>query len=503
MATSSAQAQTLQLHVDISNGSTSGDGLAWGSAKKYIQDALDEADAWLDINQQGIVHIHVAAGIYRPDQGSGYTLGDRAASFQLRNNVHLYGGYDGTGMTPRNWVSNPTILSGDLDEDDERNELVSGPQYWLSPANYDENSHHVVLAENVTESAVLDGFIIEGGSSYLDGLDSLGGGGMLAIDAAPIVRNCFFRWNLGPVTPGAGLNAGGAGIHVRASTSMAAPIRIEHTRFESNLVWKGGGAGLYAGPSTFVVAIGCDFYHNQVTVVTDEPGDPPPAKNGGAGVRVESEEAYFVNCSFRDNQITEDAIVADTAAGFEAKYAGDLYFWNCLFARNRSYDTSGHGGLYLSADRVEMVNCTIADNQGADSNHAGGFYCPFELDELVVHNSIVWGNSGTDAMVFANTNNTITHSNVQDSGWSGNGNISVDPEFVYPLTYDYRIRATSDCVDAGDNDVLPCDYFDISPTSLGLPDATCPNEQKIPVDLAWIARVIGGTVDMGAYENDD
>ncbi|HRP64411.1 MAG TPA: hypothetical protein PK400_14020, partial [Phycisphaerales bacterium] len=130
--TGNATAQDVIFYVDIANGSVNGDGEGWNTAKKYLQDGLTAADAYLSQNPTHTVHIWVAAGTYRPDQGSGISPGTRAASFPLRNNVRVYGGFAGNEIMfdTRDPAVHLTILSGDLLNSDKN------------------NSRHVVIAKN-------------------------------------------------------------------------------------------------------------------------------------------------------------------------------------------------------------------------------------------------------------------------------------------------------------------------------------------------------------------
>ncbi|HRQ76511.1 MAG TPA: hypothetical protein PK098_11395 [Phycisphaerales bacterium] len=161
----SAQPQTITLRVDINNGSTTGDGLTWGGAMKFLQDAIAWADNHLtNVEPTDTVHIWVAAGTYRPDQGSGISPGTRAASFPLRNNVRVYGGFAGNEIMfdARDPAVHLTILSGDLLNSDK------------------DNSRHVVIAKNVNHSAALDGFTIIGGVNAA----------VLVRDAQPRLMDC-------------------------------------------------------------------------------------------------------------------------------------------------------------------------------------------------------------------------------------------------------------------------------------------------------------------------
>jgi len=101
------------IYVDV-DASPGGDGTTWGTAYKYLQDALADANVSSD-------DIWVAEGTYKPDEdeGGNVTLNDRYATFQLINGVALYGGFAGNEISrsQRNWMGNETILEGDIDND--------------------------------------------------------------------------------------------------------------------------------------------------------------------------------------------------------------------------------------------------------------------------------------------------------------------------------------------------------------------------------------------------
>ena len=77
------------IHVD-DDASTGGSGASWVDACIHLQDALVLASA-----ATKPVEIHIAQGVYKPDQGAGIVLGDRNATFQLLNGVAIKGGYAG------------------------------------------------------------------------------------------------------------------------------------------------------------------------------------------------------------------------------------------------------------------------------------------------------------------------------------------------------------------------------------------------------------------------
>lgn len=129
------------IYVD-DDASLGGNGQTWGTAYKYLQDALNKPPTSGD-------QIWVAEGTYKPDQGGGVTSGDRNATFQLIDSVEIYGGFAGgeTSRDQRDTVANVTILSGDLAGND-------GPGEW---ENNDENSYRVVTGSGA-DSAARTGF---------------------------------------------------------------------------------------------------------------------------------------------------------------------------------------------------------------------------------------------------------------------------------------------------------------------------------------------------------
>lgn len=130
---------------------TNGTGASWSCPTSDLQAAINAA---VSGNQ-----IWVAAGTYIPirraDNTATITTGDRNNAFVLKNGVRIYGGFTGSEilLTSRNPTANPTILSGDLNGDD--NGFV----------NNGENAYHVVVSAGNNSATFLDGFTISGGNA--------------------------------------------------------------------------------------------------------------------------------------------------------------------------------------------------------------------------------------------------------------------------------------------------------------------------------------------------
>ncbi|MCA0234001.1 MAG: HYR domain-containing protein, partial [Bacteroidetes bacterium] len=157
----------------------SNNGSSWANAFTDLQSALSLARA----NPSCVSQIWVAQGTYRPTSGT-----DRTISFSMVNGVAIYGGFPNTGnptMTDRNWATNVTILSGDIDQND-------------ATAGNANNSYHVISNGNATDAtAILDGFTITAGRA--DVALSKSGGGVFNDGqngyCNPTFRYCIFRNN--------------------------------------------------------------------------------------------------------------------------------------------------------------------------------------------------------------------------------------------------------------------------------------------------------------------
>ncbi len=159
--------RTTIRYVDDSATGT-GDGLGWENAMTDLQDAFDAAAA-------GVAEeIWVAAGVYRPDRGTG----DRTASFEMRNELLVLGGFAGSEQlrADRDPSVFNTILSGAIG----------------SPDSITDNTLHVVQAEEVGPTGVLSGFIIQRGVANLDSVQG-DGGGIRIIGGAPVIDDVVVR----------------------------------------------------------------------------------------------------------------------------------------------------------------------------------------------------------------------------------------------------------------------------------------------------------------------
>jgi hypothetical protein len=219
-------------------------GSSWANAFTSLQSALDLA---LSGDQ-----VWVAAGTYKPSKdinGSATPDDARTKTFILKNGVKLYGGFAGTEavLTSRNVAANPTILSGDIDNND-------GDNF----AGNSSNAYHVTVSSTLSAQTVMDGFTVTGGNANVT-TAFLGevwghhhGGGLLAVQTGTnlTINNCVFKYNYGGF-------GGGAIYH-----SSSSP-KIYNSVFANNSCSNSYGGAMYLSFSSNATSIvNCVFTGN-------------------------------------------------------------------------------------------------------------------------------------------------------------------------------------------------------------------------------------------------
>jgi len=148
--------------------------------------------------------IWAKAGVHEP----GFARSD---TFNLKNGVALYGGFTGseTARSQRNWAANVTVMNGTL---------YNGQQVY-----------HVVTANTVNSTAVVDGFTIRNGLANYSP-SHIAGGGLVVYNGSPTLSNLIFANNTATQNGGA-VSIIGGGSNPRLT----------------NVVFRGNSAGLNGG----------------------------------------------------------------------------------------------------------------------------------------------------------------------------------------------------------------------------------------------------------------
>jgi predicted outer membrane repeat protein len=233
-------------------------------------------------------------------------------------------------------------------------------------------------------------------------------------------------------------NSNGAAVWVDQGSSGT----FTNCTFTNNSA-KNGGA-VYGG-GTFT---NCTFTSNSAT---------------GSGGAV-SGDGIFTNCTFTGN----------SAEGEGGAVSGGSSFVNCLFYKNSAYS----GGVIRSSG--EVINCTFYGNSAKEEGGA------IRGSKSII-NSIFYKNmAGGKDNDIASTESSMEIDYSLVSYLKGAANFGahnimmVNPKFVDPEQGDFHLRPDSPCVNAGNE----------------VPEAF----KERPLDLDGKPRVVGGKIDMGAYE---
>ncbi len=443
---SAADATIIYVKADARGANN---GTSWANAYTNLQTALAAAT--------GDAEIWVARGTYLPTTGA-----SRRATLRLKNGVALYGGFRGqeTSRDQRNWVTNLTILSGDINQKGLR----------------DDNVYHVVTGSDSDATAVLDGFTISGGNANAADIDRYGGG-MLNVHGSPTVRNCTFRGNW--ATDGAGMY------------NLSGSPLLDRVIFDGNLA-SGGGGGLYNSEASSPMVLNSAFRGNIA------------ALSGGGMDNAFSSSPAVINVVFSGN-------VAGTWGGGVHNYTEcNPTLANVIFTGNRA-QWGGAVSCYGLCSPL-IVNTTFSWNRAI--SQGGALYNVFAASPTV-RNSIFWGNFAPDGEgIYLDGSSvvSVTHSLVE-AGWPGVGNLDADPLFVDvdgadnvfgTPDDDLHLQRNSPAIDVGDNTAVPADTADL--------DRDGDLAEPLPLDLDGLPRFAclrcGGApapnllppVDLGAYE---
>ena len=216
------------------------------------------------------------------------------------------------------------------------------------------------------------------------------------------------------------------------------------------------------------------------------------ALGNGGGVWLNS-NMTLKGCIIRDN--------IGQSAGGGAYLNGNACLINCLVVRNliKKEDPSLGGiGVYCK-DESKVINCTVADNSGSTVRGISGLGI-HATDNAFIGNTIVWGNSTNygydgDAMqIYVKKNAEVSYCAIANGCDQGENIINLSPintghpavSFIDPKPgNNWNISESSVCIDAGNNDLIAGEEFDL-------------NGKKRILNGHYEANI--ATVDIGAFE---
>lgn len=433
------------------------DGSSWTHAYNLLQDALSASSSgdW----------IWVAEGTYYPSN-----------TFVLPSGVSLFGGFAATedpatfNLNNRDFVTNETVLSGDLNQD----------------GLYTGNTGMVL---KVYSQDIVDGFTITmGNGGQGAGLRRYNSSGHL------YVENCKFHKNKG--TEGAAVYYYGettfkscefseneASVYAAGLWAVNGKAHLYDCRLVDNVAsgyWITIGGAVYCSEGTFM---NCEFEDNV-------------AQLGGA---IYADDLLVDGCVFTGNGISTS--IAKGGAIYADGY--DVGIYNSKFEDNVSLEG---GAIFMEANNPVVANCSFIDNTSTEpvvaieeySNNVSITNCSFSGNtanstkgscigisgsststSIAVENCILYDNNNSGGVEIQNASGISVDYCIVEGGWLGSNqsNISsIDPEWI---DSELNIYESSPAVDIGNNAYIPT---------------------YVSTDIDGDDRINGTNVDLGSQE---
>ena len=501
-----ADGQTI-WYVDAANCPGPGDG-SQGNPFCKIQDAINTAAA----NATPPDEIVVADGIYTGTGNKNLDFNGKTINLHSANgaeNCVIDCEGDGRGFYFHGGETNGACVDGIT--------IRNGKITSNSPGGARGGGVYCDSSSPTLTNCTISGNKVSGGYA------GLGGGGVYCANSNPRLINCRLNGNSAYGV----LPSGGALFCASSSPTLVDCTISGNTVYGSPMVRGGGvscwhsssaeltnctisgntasgsgfGGGLHCYSSASPTLIGCTINGNT-------------ALEGG-GLYCNSSSPTLTGCDITANTASQGGGVSCYSSssptllgcrinGNTASFGGGVYFRpsscatlrNCTIIANKAIGSTSScgGGVSCSDSTPIMANCTILGNL-ADSS-GGGMYCD-SLSIPTLTNCILW--SDTPQEIYVSTGMpVVTYCTVQD-GYEGEGNIDADPLFIDAASGNFRLAASSPCIDVGSNAAVPAGVMtDLEGNPRILPGhpvhVTLPRPgQPIPPSPAPV-------VDMGAYE---
>lgn len=439
-----SSAKASVLYVNLNGTNPTPPYADWTTAATNIQDAVDAA-------QSGDT-VLVTNGVYASGGRTvnGFTLTNRVA---VDKSVNLQS------------VNGPAVT------------LIEG--YQVPGTTNDDAAVRCVY---LTNGATLTGFTLTNGATRRtnDFYNEESGGAVWCGSTNPIIENCIIIGNSAGDSGGGAINGTfdnclfvnnfvfGAGGAVYNSTLNGCVISGNSATSEgggafypywatngstaNDCVFTNNSAGADGGGIWGGTASHCVFVGN---VATDQFYHDGSASGGAA---YGYPQGILDHCTLSNN-------TAYSGGGAEEE---DLY--NCIVQNN--YALTNGGGL----DGCYAYNCTIVNNQAVSI--CGG------VDYSLLINCISYFNSAPSNTNYNLLYTTLNYSCTTPLPPSGIGNIANLPLLVNSTNGDFHLQSNSPCINSGNNLYLTNNSDSV----------------YIEQDFDGNPRIVGGTVDIGAYE---
>jgi hypothetical protein len=319
----------------------------------------------------------------------------------------------------------------------------------------------------LTNGAILNGFTLTNGAADF-------GGGIYSESSQALVLNCILVSNTAAWYGGGACYGTLANCVFTSNSCSSGGAGYGCTLVNSSIVNNFGGEGggtmqctsfscVFTNNTAFIGGASYQDILNSCTLI----GNQATAMGGGASSGTLSACTLIGNSADSagggaDQCVVVGCVLSNNSSSLSGGGANNSTMTNCVLTANTSFNYGG------GARNCTLVNCTVVSNT-APFLGAG-------VDGGYVYNSIVYYNiGGGPAPNIAQAEYNYCCTTPQLSVPDGGGNINRDPGFVDGSFH--LLQSNSPCINAGNN---------IYVTS--------------PTDLDGNPRIVGGTVDIGAYE---
>jgi len=467
-------AATLYVDEDATGAN---DGSSWTDAYTLLRVALANATSG--------DQIWVAEGTYHPDVAAGPASDDRSDSFELENGVELYGGFAGgeTTIGQRNLFLNPTVLSGEIQQDGDRT----------------NNSYHVVDGSGTDSTAILNGFVIRDGHANGTGNDSSGAGFVCRTVVTPetdgpALLNCRFISN----------HADGGGGGAWVSLHYAS---FTNCSFSGNRAAYGGAIYLNDADPDF---INCTVQ-----------GNTAESFGSGGGVYMVDSEPEFTNSLFWGN-LTADLEVS----WIDLSGAGNTPSWDyCLVQGQSDADLDAYGANNFDGENpandprfLSPVDPLDAPTPGGDLSltpastvaiDAGQNAANTTLGDVASRTRKLDGDGDTSAVIDLGAHEFLAPIHVDDDATGADDGSSWSDAFA-DLQDALDVAQPGDEIWVAEGFYQPSEEFDpgvVRSTSFTIPDATRvrggfdateehPDERDVAAHVSELNGNFGGPVSV-------
>jgi len=212
------------------------------------------------------------------------------------------------------------------------------------------------------------------------------------------------------------------------------------------------GAGLYREGGGIIIELSSPTIKYNMIMNNSATNTTGVTSSGGGGIRIGDG-----NPGIYDNVIGFNQ--GRYGAGIVLNYTGCKIKSNIIFYNTGGQDYFGGSGIWITNNHSALPkiieNNTIVKNSSSVTGGTGGISV-WSAADVIIRNNIIWNNLPALQIKDVGSYPDVTYNDVE-GGYTGIGNINLDPSF---LIQSYFLNNGSPCIDAGDTVTMYNDLMD-------------------------------------------